>query len=125
MAVLAQRCCFLLHFQVKYRGHVQRELCSSLYRLLPETAESQRVRQLTELLSEVREGGGRVEGGREGSGGRGQAKAAPARLKQLAAHSGPPGLVVPETPFRAGLSEKLPGSAPPVTFRTFCSSEQV
>lgn len=43
--------------QVKYRGNVKSELSSSLYCLLPETAESQFVKELTEMLSEVRMGG--------------------------------------------------------------------
>lgn len=45
---------FLLHFQVKYKGNMKTELSSSLYSLLPETAETQFVRELTEMLSEVR-----------------------------------------------------------------------
>lgn len=44
---------FLLHFQVKYKGNMKSELSSSLYSLLPETAETQFVRELTEMLSEV------------------------------------------------------------------------
>lgn len=43
-----------VYFQVKYKENAKTELSSSLYSLLPETAETQFVRELTEILSEVR-----------------------------------------------------------------------
>ena len=54
-------------FQIKYKGNVKTEISSSLYSLLPETTETQFVKELTEILSEVRHDGGR-EGGRRDRG---------------------------------------------------------
>ena len=57
----------LFVFQIKYKGNMKTEISSSLYSLLPETTETQFVKELTEILSEVRHDGG-MEGWREGGG---------------------------------------------------------
>lgn len=44
----------LFSLQIKYKGNVKTEISSSLYSLLPETTETQFVKELTEILSEVR-----------------------------------------------------------------------
>lgn len=49
---LTKLCLFV--FQIKYKGNVKTEISSSLYSLLPETTETQFVKELTEILSEVR-----------------------------------------------------------------------
>lgn len=49
-----ESCLVSFIFQVKYKENAKTELSSSLYSLLPETAETQFVRELTEMLSEVR-----------------------------------------------------------------------
>lgn len=46
-----QKCVFL---QVKYKEAGKREASSALYHRLPETLETQRVKEVTELQSEVR-----------------------------------------------------------------------
>lgn len=51
----------LFVFQIKYKGNMKTEISSSLYSLLPETTETQFVKELTEILSEVRHDGGREE----------------------------------------------------------------
>lgn len=48
----------LFVFQIKYKGNTKAEISSSLYSLLPETTETQFVKELTEILSEVRHDGG-------------------------------------------------------------------
>lgn len=50
-----------LCFQIKYKGNTKTEISTSLYSLLPETTETQFVKELTEILSEVS-----LEGWREG-----------------------------------------------------------
>lgn len=48
-------------FQIKYKGNVKTKISSSLYSLLPETTETQFVKELSEILSEVRPDGWIVE----------------------------------------------------------------
>lgn len=47
-------CYFLTIPQVKYKEAVKKEARESLYHRLPETLETQRVKEVTELQSEVR-----------------------------------------------------------------------
>ena len=46
----------MFSLQVKYKEAVKKEASSSLFHLLPDTPETQRVREVTELQSEVQSG---------------------------------------------------------------------
>lgn len=45
------------HVQIKYKEEGRKEMSVNLYSLLPETAETQFAKEVSDLQSEVREGG--------------------------------------------------------------------